>query len=158
MHRRSLATCLALALALALPCTAADKEFPFRGDMAGQRVSLTPLAPPYVVAVVEVSGHSTLLGNYDLVITAVVNQAERRAVGTFHFVAANGDTLTADFVGRGIPSGIPGVTLQQEVAVVTGGTGRFRGATGTLSTERLFDTATLQTIGAFEGTITVPRP
>jgi hypothetical protein len=159
MQRRILATCIALALAL--PCVgakAADNEIPFQGSMAGERVSLTPLAPPHVVAVVEITGNSTLLGEYDLVLTAVVNQVERSAVGTFHFVAANGDTLTADFVGRGTPSDVPGVTLQRETAVVTGGTGRFRGATGTFSTERLFDTVTLQTIGTFEGTISVPRP
>jgi hypothetical protein len=42
-------------------------------------------------------------------------------------------------------------------ADIPGGTGRFWGATGTLAAERLFDTATLQTVGAFEGTISVPR-
>jgi hypothetical protein len=43
-----------------------------------------------------------------------------------------------------------------ETATITGGTGRFAGATGSFTTERLFDTVTLTTTGSFEGTISSP--
>ena len=38
----------------------------------------------------------------------------------------------------------------------TGGTGRFAGATGEFTVERLVDTATGETEGSFEGTISSP--
>jgi hypothetical protein len=40
-----------------------------------------------------------------------------------------------------------------ETATVTGGTGRFAGATGSFICERLFDTIAGTTAGSFEGTI-----
>ncbi|HTI40119.1 MAG TPA: hypothetical protein VL484_21330 [Vicinamibacterales bacterium] len=43
-----------------------------------------------------------------------------------------------------------------EKAAITGGTGRFAGATGTFTVERTLDLATLVTSGSFLGTIAVP--
>jgi hypothetical protein len=77
-------------------------------------------------------------------------------VNGYQFVAANGDTLTGLFTGISTPTATPGVNEIVETASITGGTGRFAGATGDFTVERLFDTATLLTIGAFEGTISAP--
>ena len=40
-----------------------------------------------------------------------------------------------------------------EDATITGGTGRFAGATGSFTCERLYDTIEGTTTGSFEGTI-----
>ena len=84
-----------------------------------------------------------------------MNTTTRTATGTYEFTAANGDTLTADVVGRAMPTGTPGVLAIVEVATITGGTGRFAGATGSFTVERLYDTVNLTTTGSFEGTISV---
>ena len=75
------------------------------------------------------------------------------AVGTFEFTAANGDTLRASFTGLGTPTATPGIASIVETATITGGTGRFAGATGSFIVERIVDLINLQTTGSFEGTI-----
>jgi len=43
-----------------------------------------------------------------------------------------------------------------EEATITGGTGRFAGATGSFTTVRLYDPVAGTTSGSFEGTISTP--
>ena len=51
-------------------------------------------------------------------------------IGSFHLFAANGDELAGTFEGYLSPTGTPGVFDNHETSDVTGGTGRFTGATG----------------------------
>lgn len=139
-------------LGLAGPADAGE-GVPFQGDMEGMRVSFVPLDPPTGLATLVFTGNATQLGNYDLVVTAVANPPAMTAEGTYEFVAANGDTLTADFIGVGVPTETPGVVLQLETAIITGGTGRFAGATGSFEVERLFDRNILMGVGEFTGRI-----
>jgi hypothetical protein len=88
----------------------------------------------------------------------VVNPASGTAIGSYQFTAANGDTLFADFTGQATPTATPGVLYIEETAIITGGTGRFAGATGSFTVERWFDTIAGTTIGSFEGTISAPGP
>ena len=134
---------------------AAGEQVPFKGDFEGD-VTITPLDPPYVHADVDATGNATHLGLFTLDIPHKVNRMDRTAVGTYVFTAANGDMLTADFVGQASPSGIPGVLYIEETATITGGTGRFAGATGSFTSERFFDTIAGTTIGSFEGTVSSP--
>ena len=82
----------------------------------------------------------------------------RTSYGSYQFVAANGDTLSADFTGQITP--IAGGNAAVNIATITGGTGRFAGATGSFTDEHvaLVDPATgIRTvIGSFEGTISSP--
>ena len=43
-----------------------------------------------------------------------------------------------------------------QTATITGGTGRFEGATGSFTAERLYDTVAGTTTGSFQGTISSP--
>jgi hypothetical protein len=54
----------------------------------------------------------------------------------------------------GTPTATPGIASIVETATITGGTGRFAGATGSFIVERLVDLINLETTGSFEGTIT----
>ena len=159
MKRLSSAAGLALAVlvvvALAGP-VAAGEQVPFKGSFDGE-VTVTPLDPPYVMVDIEAAGNATHLGLFTLDIPHVVNRSNRTAVGTYEFTAANGDTLTADFTGVAVPIA-PGVLYIEETATITGGTGRFAGATGSFSSERLYDTIAGTTVGSFEGTISVDEP
>jgi hypothetical protein len=160
MKRYRSAAVLALAvlviLGLAGPVTAVE-EVPFKGSFEGD-VTVTPLVPPmppFVAVDVEATGEATQLGEFTLEIPHKVNRATRTAIGSYEFTAANGDTLTADFTGTATPTATPGVLYIEETAKITGGTGRFAGATGTFTVERLFDTVAGTTTGSFNGSITL---
>jgi hypothetical protein len=164
MKRYRSAASLALAvltvmavLGLAGPVSAGE-QVPFRGNLEGMRVSFTLLDPQHAEAETDITGEATHLGQYELVINATVTLSDPvwTAVGTFQFVAANGDTLTGTFTGIRTPTATPGVYELVETATITGGTGRFDGATGDFINDRLFDSATLLTVGSFEGTISTP--
>ena len=131
-----------------------EKEVPFKGTLEGT-VTVTPLTPPFASVLIEGAGHATHLGRFTVEIPHQVNQAVRMGSGTYVFTAANGDTLTADFTGVATVLS-PGVISTTETATITGGTGRFAGATGSFTAERVFNMATLTTTGSFEGTISSP--
>ena len=154
--KAGLALALLAVLSLAGP-VAAGEQVPFKGSFEGD-VTVTPLTPPYVSVLVEGTGNATQLGRFTLDIPHVVNRADRTAIGTYEFTAANGDTLIAEFTGIATPTDVPGVLYIEETATITGGTGRFAGATGSFLSERWFDTVNLTTSGSFEGTISSPRP
>jgi hypothetical protein len=130
----------------------AGKEVPFRGDLDGV-VTVTPQTPPFVFVEIEGEGNATQLGNFTVEIPHVVNRDARTAVGEYEFVAANGDSLFAEFEGASTPTSTPGVLSIVETATITGGTGRFKCATGSFRVERLYDTVSGLTTGSFEGTI-----
>jgi hypothetical protein len=158
MKRSSSAASLALAvvavLGLADP-VAAGEQVPFKGRLEGD-VTRT-LVPPLVLVDVDATGNATHLGRFTLDIPHVVDTATRTAVGYYQFTAANGDTVYAEFTGVATPTEIPGVLYIEETATITGGTGRFAGATGGFTAERWYDTAAGTTVGYFEGTISSPR-
>lgn len=142
-----------LVLGLAGPA-AAGNEVPFRGSLAGT-ATVTPLDPPMASVLIEASGNASQLGAFTLEFPHLVNQATRTGTGTYTLTAANGDTVTADVTGLATMVA-PGVLTVAETAVITGGTGRFAGATGTFAVERTFFVATGVTAGSFEGTISSP--
>ena len=159
MKFRSLTTGFALAVVAVLGASgpaAAGDLVPFHGRLVGD-VTNPPLDPPVVFphlsVLVEATGQATRLGRFTLEFPHIVDLRDSSAIGTYTFTAANGDTLTADVVGQGTPTGTPGVFYIVEVATITGGTGRFAGATGSFTVERLSDRIAGTTVGSFEGTI-----
>jgi hypothetical protein len=127
---------------------------PFKGSLEGD-VTITG-APPIVSVHVDATGNATNLGEFTLAIPHTVDRTTRTATGTYEFTAANGDTLSADFSGQSTPTTTPGVLSIVETATITAGTGRFAGATGSFTCERLFDTIAGTTTGSFNGTISSP--
>ena len=101
---------------------------PFKGTLEGA-VAVTPLTPPLASVVITASGNATRLGAFTLQVPHTVNFATRTGAGTYTFTAANGDQLTATFTGQADASQPPIITLEEH-ATITGGTGRFAGATG----------------------------
>lgn len=164
MKRHTFAATIALLvltfLALTDPARAGE-QVPFKGAVEGTLVSRVPNpTPPVFDDRIEMTGAATQLGQFDLVIEATVDFGNPPpiAVGTATFTAANGDTLVADVIGTSMPV-IPGVVvLITEYGVIDPdqSTGRFAGATGSFTIERLFDLTTLETVGSFDGTISTP--
>jgi hypothetical protein len=140
----------------------AEEQVPFKGTLEGLHVSRTPIDSGVVFDRFEVTGQATQLGKYELVIEAVVDfrTLPPTAEGTMTFTAANGDTLVAGFTGSSALV-VPGLVLITELATIDpeNSTGRFAGAIGTFTLERLADAATGVngvTVGSFEGTISSP--
>ena len=141
---------------------AAADVLPFKGTLEGVHISRKPLDPPFVLDRFEAEGQATQLGRLELVIEATVNFGARpvTGAGTYTFTAANGDRLVADHTGFSALVR-PGVVLITEHAVIdpNRSTGRFAGAEGTFTVERLADAATGVgglTVGTFEGAISLP--
>jgi hypothetical protein len=156
MKRYSSAASLALgvlAVLLTGPLAAAQPA-PFLGRLDG--VATTTGVPPIVSVVVNATGNATQLGQFTLAIPHTVDLRTRTACGSYHFVAANGDRLIATFKGQASLTPTPGVVAIVETATITGGTGRFAGATGGFICQRLFNRVTGKTTGSFQGTISVP--
>ena len=128
---------------------AAAQPLPFKGRLEGTQ-TVTPLQPPEAAVSGSADGTATHLGQFTVVFPHTVNFATRTGVGTYTFTAADGDTLTATFRGLAQPGPVFSI---EEHATITGGTGRFGGATGTFIVQRTFDQATGRTEGSFEGTI-----
>jgi len=159
MKRYSFRTSLALAtfavLGLTGPASAAE-QVPFKGSLEGV-VTVTPVVPPFIVDVlVEGAGRATQLGQFAVTIPHRVDRSTRTAIGSYHFIAANGDILSADFEGVSMPTPTPGIIAIVETATITGGTGRFAGATGSFTCERMYDAILGTTTGSFKGSISSP--
>jgi hypothetical protein len=146
-----------------LASQAAATLLPFKGTLDGRHISRTPLTPPFFFDRFEAEGQATQLGQFALVIEATVNFGARpvTGAGTYTFTAANGDQLAADHTGFSTLVR-PGSVLITEHAIIdpNRSTGRFAGAEGAFTVERLADAATGVggvTTGSFEGTISLSR-
>ena len=149
----SAATAVLLAIALAsiaFAAPAAGIQLLFKGTLQAQETVIDPGPPTRLHAIG--SGNATQLGQYTIAYDPVVDP-------TFHattsgtFVAANGDSLTYEGTGQATAAGEPGGFDIVEELTITGGTGRFAGATGSFTIQRHLNVITLVTSGTFEGTI-----
>jgi hypothetical protein len=153
-RRSAVPLAVVVVLGLAGPI-AASEQVPFRGSLGGE-VTHTPVDAQTDFVLVEGTGTATQLGQFAVTVPHYVNTTTRTAAGYYEFTAANGDTLTAQFTGQARPTATPGVISIVETAVITGGTGRFAGATGSFVVERLYDRIAGTTVGSFEGTVSSP--
>jgi hypothetical protein len=160
MKRHRFAAAVALValtiLRLAGPVSAYE-QVPFKGSFEGERTERIWLTPTTALDRWDMAGTATHLGEFELVVLVVVDfgTVPPTAAGTATFVAANGDQLFADATGHSEPVE-PGVIRIIESGVITGGTGRFSGATGSYISQRLTSLVTNETTGMFEGAISSP--
>ena len=153
----SLAVAAMLIASLAVPA-AAQKQVPFKGAMQGREIDTPQGGPPPTTLSVDgrTRGIATLVGQFSFTYQITVNLASDSGIGSAQLIAANGDSIFTTIVGQGEPTDIPGVNRIVEINTITGGTGRFAGAVGSFTVERLVTLATGFTSGSFHGTITSP--
>jgi hypothetical protein len=125
---------------------------PFRGSYQ-QTETGEPQSPTTLIVTGTAVGTATQLGQYTMTFTALVDLAAGTGVGDNIFVAANGDRLFCTSNGQVTPTAEPGVLSITDSFIITGGTGRFEGATGNFSGVRLLNAATGTSSGSFDGTI-----
>lgn len=78
--------------------------------------------------------------------------------GTFTLTAANGDALFGTYAGQAAPTGDPTVIAFDDPGVITGGTGRFAGASGTLTQHGVADLASGEYTATLSGDVSSPQP
>jgi hypothetical protein len=140
---------------LAAPVAAAA-QVPFKGSFAGVETN-TSFNFPFASQLTVTTGNATHLGRFTADNPHVVNVVTLTGCGPYEFTAANGDTVTAaDVCGEASLTGTPGLLSIVEQGTITGGTGRFAGATGNFTVTRLFDSVAGTTTGSFSGTISSP--
>ena len=126
VHRLILLTTIVL-----LPgdwATAKD-HVPFRGAWEGKTVSATPIDETTVLVVSSGTGRASHLGRFEMTSPHLTFLDTLAVEGTQEFTAANGDMLTATISGQFMPQA-DGSLEGTLAGTITGGTGRFAGATG----------------------------
>ncbi|HYW30856.1 MAG TPA: hypothetical protein VE869_05060 [Gemmatimonas sp.] len=130
-----------------------------RGTLETVETDLPGSAFPILRRRLEGTGTASHLGRFTVVanITLTVNPlaGTGTGIGTGTYTAANGDVLTTTAVGQAVV--VAGIATVTETVTVTGGTGRFEGATGTLVVMRRVVQATGASTGTIDGTITLPK-
>ena len=101
-------------------------------------------------------GNATHLGLFTYDLQAEVSLPSLAASASAILIAANGDRIFGEGSGQGTPTGAPNIVSIVEAYTITGGTGRFAGATGSFTVERLLDRTTLVSSGTISGTIVIP--
>lgn len=149
------------ALALAPVDARAAEATPFRGRITGTFVA-TPTANPTIFnSVASARGNGTHIGAFTKITADVLNVATGQNDGTFTMTAANGDQINGRYSGIIVLTS-PTTFSWNLPATITGGTGRFAGASGTFtfSASGRFASVNGELRGdyeeTYEGTITVP--
>ena len=133
--------------------SAATAPLPFRGTVELMRISVTPLGPARLLSHAEGTGTATHFGRYSIVAETTIDFAMGTSTAQRIMTAANGDALFLTVKAQATPNA-DGVTFNLvESATITGGTGRFAGATGTYTGHCVSNPVTGTSIGTFEGTI-----
>ncbi len=136
---------------------AAKHGVPFKGFFQAVEESFTLLPPdvPFPTLIVDGSGsgRATRLGRFNVDYEFEVNLDNFFGVGSTEFVGARGDGFTTSVEGQGTVPTADGISFIVETHVITGGTGRFEGATGGFTMVRVLNVFTGVTFGWFDGTI-----
>ncbi len=148
---------IALLLLIILASTtfaAEEKEFLLKGSLEASETQQVVFPTAFIDLTGR--GNATHLGLFTYHLQAELNLPTLSATASAALVAADGSTLFLEGSGQGTPTEVPGVVSIVETFTITGGTGRFAGATGNVTVERLVNRATLTSSGSISGTIVLP--
>lgn len=164
--RRTLSFALVPTLALGMigaPAASADASaVPFQASIA-ETIAPNPLCAPNTrCTAITGSGQATHLGN-STEVAAVVSEITIMLPGgcnpesrTTTLTAANGDTLMLAATGTNCPTSVPTMKTAFDNFTVTGGTGRFAGASGSGTISATIDLATRTAVVTISGTLSAP--
>ena len=134
---------------------AASRELLVKGSI--QSLETYAVNFPIMSVTASGSGHASQLGNFTVSYSVQVNLLTNEGTGgVAEFVASNGDRLFAEGTGQATATDTPGVFNIVEHYTITGGTGRFAGASGNLTLDRVVDITTGVTDGTMIGNIVLP--
>ena len=122
-------------------------ELPFQGTLQASEIAEGALR--HLVG----TGEATHLGRFTLTGEFTISGPPPTGVGTATWTAANGDEIFTTAFGQGVVT-FP-VLAVVETHTITGGTGRFAGAAGSIVMERSVHLPTLTSSASFTGTISL---
>jgi hypothetical protein len=157
MKKKLSSITIALLLVVMLVSTAfaaESREFQLKGSLDASETQqvIFPTANINLTG----TGNATHLGLYTYNLQASLHLPTLISTVSATLVAADGSTLFLAGSGIGTPTNVPGVVSIVETFTITGGTGRFDGASGYVTVERLLNRATLTSTGSISGTIVLP--
>ncbi len=146
--------------------SATAAHLPFKGRIAGDVVGVpTGEELKYAVELTG-AGKATAMGKFTILATQITDGATGVITGgSITFMNKQGDTLTGTYTGQeAYPPDDPNAVLVSGTLTITGGTGRFAGASGTLPIEVVARIKEITEEGIFietfeaefDGTINVP--
>jgi hypothetical protein len=143
--------------ALAMPVRAlAGAQVPLKGADSGSFTLTADACGPGVFAVVvDDTGRATHLGAYAYHSNECFNGATGAFSGTFTMTAANGDTISGTYAGT-VVSVVGNLGFYEQDNAITGGTGRFAGATGAFHLSGIANLATLDSSQRIVGSVSSP--
>lgn len=100
-------------------------------------------------------GDVTELGRFTINYETEMNLLDLSGTESAHFVGSNGNSILVQGLGQATEDQTPGILKVIEIYTVTGGTGRFSGASGTLTLQRVVNLATGSTAGTLDGYILI---
>ena len=128
MLKNRLSTLFALALLIAVT-SSAQQTVPLKGHWSGLTLSADVSNFPVISIVSGGGGKLSHFGNFTMVSPHTTNVITGETLGEQILTAANGDTLVAYCAGFPLPQ-VDGTVVGTLDCTITGGTGRFAGATG----------------------------
>jgi hypothetical protein len=134
-----------------------EKRLLFKGSL--QEVENDVVDLPTIYLHGKGSGNATVLGQFTILFEGLVhNDTNGVGIGVVaaQYIDANGDILFLVALGVGSPTQTPGINSIVEKYTIKGGTGRFAGASGSFTVERMLNLATGVSSGTIEGKIRLP--
>ena len=126
----------------------------FNGTVQSTETSVTVFPTMSVTA--TGSGNATQLGSFTIHYQVEINLLDLSSTETAQLSGANGDSLRAEAVGQATENRTPGMLNVVDIYKITGGTGRFDGARGTFTLNRLVSVTTGAASSTFEGYLLLP--
>jgi hypothetical protein len=161
MKKTFVSIIIALLLLIVLASTtfaapaAGERQLLLKGSLQATETHL--VTPPTMSVDGTGSGNATQLGSFTMSFQGEVFLPTLfAAFESATLVAADRSSIFGEGSGQGTLTGTPGIVSIMETYTITGGTGRFAGASGNFTVERLVDRATLVSSGTIEGTIVLP--
>lgn len=122
----------------------ASSSIPFKGSDVGTFELPGLCGDGSLQVVIEGSGTATHFGRYSYAATECFNPITGAFTGLHTISAANGDELFGTYSGQVAPTADPDVVTYAEGLVISGGTGRFAGASGVFDVNGVANLATLE--------------
>ena len=132
------------------------KTLEVQGSFDGHGIGV--VQPPNLQATASGAGNASKIGRFTYALQAAVNGLNNTSSGVFLLVFNNGDVIHGVLSGHG---GLAGPNNIVENLTINGGTGRFQGATGSLTLDHIVDQSTAPAFvshsGTLTGTISLPK-
>ena len=129
-------------------------RLPIKGTIQSNETYVTVFPTMSVTA--SGTGDATQLGKFTLRYHTEISLLDLSLIESAQLMGANGNSLNAEAVGQASENRTPNMLNLVEIYTITGGTGQFSGASGTITLNRLVSLTTGVTASTFEGYILIP--